>query len=177
MVGDLEEGLFGNWVEGDPTRSRLGLASLCAYAFDFLEAARNVSATKEGAFRPARFYLLCHALELALRAYMLLIGQNPDARAAPVARHDLRSLFAEAEACGLGRLVQFTPQGREQIEKAALYYSEAVFEYPALAEALRGYPEIPDFDALVGLSATLCAGVRVASAVVIQQEEQGNSRS
>lgn len=159
----LDDGpLFG----GCP-RSRLGLASLCVYASDFFEAARNATSLRDADFSPARLYLLCHALELALKAYLSLRGKSGEGLGAIVPRHDLRSLLAQADASGLGDLVRFTAHQRAQVHKAALYYSESVFEYPALAEALRGHPQTPDVEALLGVLAPLVSAVRQASGAVI----------
>lgn len=143
--------------------SRLGLASYCVYATDFFRAARSASATSGAGFSPARLFLVCHALELTLKAYRGLRGQRPDETATAGIKPDLGRLLTTADSFELSELVRLTPEQRVQIRKAALYYSEGVFEYPALAEALRGYPQAPDVNVLLCALAEMVAAVCDAS--------------
>lgn len=137
------------------------------YALEFFEAAKREVALNKGSFSPARLFLACHALELALKAYLALRGQGPGATSATGVKHDLRVLLAQAEACGLRELAQLTPQHLAQIRRCAPYHSHAVFEYPALAEALRGHPRAPDFEVLLSAAALLVPAVCAASAAAI----------
>lgn len=167
MTECIEQGFQSAPLSAGATSSRLGLASLCVYALEFFEAAKREMPLNKGSFSPARLFLACHALELALRAYLTLRGQNTDAVSATAVRHDLQALFARAEACGVGELAQLTPQHRAQIGRCARYYSQAVFEYPALAETLRGHPDAPDFETLLSAVASLVPAVCTASAAAI----------
>jgi len=137
------------------------------YAFDFLRAAKRASAKAGNAFSPAQLYLTCHGLDLALKAYLELRGQRADDSGTTMSRADLGRLLTKADACGLSELVRLTPHERMEMQKAALYYSEAVLEYPALAEALRGYPQAPDSSALLGTLTSIVLALREASVVAI----------
>lgn len=167
MVECIEQRFESAPESGCATISRLSLASLCVYALEFFEAAKRELPLNKGSFSPARLFLACHSLELALKAYLVLRGQGTDEGSATEGRHDLQTLFAQAEACGLTELAQLTPQHRAQIRMCAPYYSQAVFEYPALAATLRGHPRAPDFDALLSVAASLVPAVCAASAAVI----------
>jgi hypothetical protein len=168
MGENLAEGPGGPRPSDGIASSRLALACLCAYAADFYEAAKVVTSSKGAAFSPARLYLLSHALELALKAFLSMRERRSAKNIhALVARDDLLGLLAMAEACGLGDLVRLTPQQRAQIRKTAIYHSNAVFEYPALAEVLRGHPQTPDADALFGVLASLLSAVRRESAAIV----------
>jgi len=154
------QALRGRQISVAKSRPRLGLVALCAYANDFLEAATNANLLAKK-FRPAQLYLACHALELALRAYIQLQGRVVGVRETSLpSRGDLVSLLAEADSRGLTGLVRPSPTQREQIQKAAFYYSALVFEYPALAEVIRGYPQGPDADGIVAVATALVSAIR-----------------
>lgn len=134
-------------------------ASLYAYASDFLSAARAARQPSRS-FRPAQYYLTCHALELVFKAFLSL---GADLYAEPVGRarvRDLSELLAGANLMGLREFVQLGPRKVAEIRKASLYYSETVFEYPALAAAFRGYPHKPRLDILLAAADELVGAVR-----------------
>ena len=141
---------------------RLGPLSYCAYAVEYLEAARAAS-TKGSRFKPAQTYLTCHAIELAPIAYLSsrtsAHGQAPYS----LRPRDLWNLLEQAELNGLVRMERPTPAQRRQIKKATRYYSDAVFEFPALAEAVRGHPEAPDIRTLLRAASVLVAAARRAA--------------
>jgi len=61
---------------------------------------------------------------------------------------------------GLRDFVRLGPRKVAEIHKASLYYSEAVFEYPALAAAFRGYPHKPRLEVLLAAAEELMSAVR-----------------
>ncbi len=111
-------------------------------------------------FRPARLYLVCHALELGLRAFVSLGAGLPEDSARRATGHDLGRLLSKAHSLGLGQLIRFRASEVTEIRKASLYYARQVFEYPALAEALRGYPKKPNFHVLLAAAEGLISAIR-----------------
>jgi hypothetical protein len=158
-IDDVERAHQGQRLSIGRPRPRLGLAALSAYASNFLEAAKNTRSSGKY-FRPAQLYLACHALELALKAYLWLQGRPVDNRGTGASRADLVSLLAQADLCGLTDIARPSAPQRAQIEKAALYYSEMVLEYPALVEAMRGYPRCPDIESFLGVATALVSAIR-----------------
>lgn len=159
MSDDVERAHPGQRLSIGNPRPRLGLAAFSAYACDFLEAAKNTRSSGKY-FRPAQLYLACHALDLALKAYLWLQGRPVDNRETGVSRDDLVSLLAQADLCGLTDIARPSPPQRAQIKKAAVYYSAMVLEYPALAEALRGYPRCPDVESFLAVATVLVSAIR-----------------
>lgn len=141
----------------DPT-ARFKAIALCAYASDYLRTARKAGSFRSQ-FRPAQLYLACHALELALKAFLRLHGQAVDSHENPAAKDDLLSLLEAADACGLSELVRPSASEYAQIRRAAAYYSAKVLEYPALAEAMRGYPGGPDANRLMAVTTALVSAI------------------
>jgi hypothetical protein len=151
----------GMHVAAGEAAPRLGPLSYCHYAVEYLDAARAAS-TKRKRFKPAQTHLACHAIELALIAYLSLQAAPNSPTGHGVRTPDLWHLLEMAESHGLVELARLTSAQRGQIMKAAQYYSEQVFEYPALTEVMRGYPEAPDIRALLDAASVLVAAARRA---------------
>lgn len=134
-------------------RPRLRLAALCAYAKDFLGAAKSAQPL-QGTCGPARLYLLCQALELTLTAYLVAHGDD-----ALETVSDLETLWYRANSYGFDSLVHLTRTARTNLRKAASYYSAGAMQRPALAEILNGSAGAPDFDTLRCTVATVLAAV------------------
>jgi hypothetical protein len=152
---------------GDDTTPRLGPLSYCAYAVEYLDAAR-AAGTPGTRFKPAQTYLACHAIELALGAYLSTQGTSVDRMGRNLDTHNLWRLLEDAEARGLGALARLSAAQRKQIRKATAYYAQNVFEFPAFAEAVRGHPDAPEVAPLLAAASVLVAaalkaiGVRTA---------------
>ncbi len=69
--------------------------------------------------------------------------------------HDLEALLAAAQDKGLSGLIKLTDEQAEEIRKANAYYVGKVFQYPALFEAVRGYPALPALALLTGAASVL----------------------
>ena len=121
---------------------RMGPLALQLYAENYLAAAK---ALPEPAvpFEPVRSYLVCHAIELGLKAFLSLQGKQMIDLAEGQFAHKLGSILTAAEGAGLSKLVLFTDLQVEEIRIAETYYAGKVFEYPAVGEALSGYPSRP----------------------------------
>jgi hypothetical protein len=129
------------------------------YAADFLAAAKAVQPPSVP-FAPARPYLVCHALELALKAFLSLKGYSLDTLAEARFSHRLANLLDEAELKGLPEFVGLEEDEKFQIRRASVYYSSKVLEYPAIGEALRGLPERPDANILIDAAEKLVSALQ-----------------
>jgi hypothetical protein len=135
---------------------RLHIApGLWSYASQYQQAARAVSASP---FNVARFYLACHALELALKAFLSTKGLSLE-RMARRPGHDLATALAEAERLRLADVVRLPPLQRKEVRRAR-YYGEKVFEYPAWIPSVHGFKDIPDLDLLMGATDRLLRKLR-----------------
>jgi hypothetical protein len=133
---------------------KMSPVSLRVYADDFVSAARSAPKPKSPKFQPARLYLVCHAIELTLKAFLSLRGFSLQALSDSQLGHDLRKLLSQAREHGLLGMVDLPTEMLAEIERASEYYSEKVFEYPALVEAVTGMSRLPDFSTL--LAAATC---------------------
>lgn len=129
--------------------------ALWSYAPQYLRAARAVPASS---FNPARFYLACHALELALKAFLSTKGRSLKSMARHPG-HDLAAALAEAERLRLADLVRLPPRQRREIRRAR-YYGEKVFEYPAWIPSIHGFRNAPDINLLMGATDRLLEKLR-----------------
>jgi hypothetical protein len=140
--------------------ARMGPLGLHMYAADFLSVA-TAAAPPQVPFAPARAYLVCHALELVLKAYLSLKGQPLEQLAGGEYGHNLEKLLAAAVQQGLLDLVVVEERQSIEIRRASKYYSEKVFEYPALGEALFGYPHNPDIEPLLEVAKAMVVALEV----------------
>jgi hypothetical protein len=151
---------------------RMRQLAYCAYAIEYLDAALAVR-TMRTRFRLAQTYLTCHAIELALRAYLSLHADSANHQFRRNLRtRDLWSLLEESELHGLGRVVRLTLAQRGEIKKATRYYSQAVLEYPALAEIIRGYSLAPDIGPLMSAARSLVRAARGATGVRVARRRK-----
>lgn len=99
---------------------------LSIYAADFLAAAQSFQ-SPEQRFSPVRYYLICHSIELALKAFLFTAGYKKNDR--KNLNHNLLKILAEAEGNGLGNYFEISHAEKESIEKANELYQEKKFEY------------------------------------------------
>lgn len=129
------------------------------YASAFLEAAKAVAGVDMQLV--VRLYLLCHSIELALKARLIKGGWDVG-RLKDKAGHDLGKCLSEARAVGLQ--VEVDAQEEAELDKAAVLYNTKVkaFEYFLFGGArkeikLRGDP-MSDETVLRRLAEKLVAG-------------------
>jgi hypothetical protein len=125
----------------------MGPLALELYAEMYLAAAEALPSPSVP-FEPVRPYLVCHAIELALKAFLSLKGSAMVHLADGQFGHKLSVILNEAEAADLMALVPLSSVHRNAITSAESYYTGKVFEYPAVGEALSAYPSMPPLDAL-----------------------------
>lgn len=139
--------------------ARMGPVGLHVYAERFLIAAEALPAP-EFPFDPVRPYLVCHSIELALKAFLSLHGTPMINMAKRKTGHRLTAVLADAEAKDLNGFVELTGPQREAIAAAEVYYAGKVFEYPAIGDALSAYPALPPLNDLFGAARVLVDGLR-----------------
>lgn len=138
---------------------RMGPLGLHMYAESYHSAAlalpqRNVP------FEPVRPYLVCHAIELALKAFLSYQGIKMVALAGNPYAHGLDTLLTAALEANLTEFTQLTDQQCEAIRRANIYYSGKLFEYPAVGEAMMAYPQMPPVNVLFGAARSLVESLR-----------------
>lgn len=146
------------WMWG--LRIRMAPIGLQTYAADFVSSAKAVEPPSVP-FAPARIYLACHALELALKAFLSLKGRSLEQLAGGKFGHDLECLLKEAEQHGLDKLVNFDEPQKSQIRRASNYYKRKIFEYPSIHEAACAYPGSPNTAMLISAAEALVAALKV----------------
>lgn len=144
---------------------RMGPLALELYAEMYLAAAEALPRPTVP-FEPVRPYLVCHAIELSLKAFLSLKGSAMVDLAGGQFGHKLSVILKEAEAADLLALVPLTAVHRKAITSAESYYAGKVFEYPAVGEAFSAYPSMPPlfalFEAAVLLTKSLATPCREA---------------
>ena len=133
---------------------RMGPLGLHMYAQSFLTAARSLPPPTVP-FEPARPYLVCHAIELGLKAFLSLRGAAMIELADGAYGHNLEAILQKAEESDLKAVVPLTDGHRVAIRLASNYYVGKVFEYPAVGEAMSGYPSMPPIDILFDAATVL----------------------
>ncbi len=134
--------------------SRLSPIGLWTYASSFATAAVKLPASKVP-FDPVKYYLACHSIELALKAYLAIQGSTLIDLSEAAFGHKLDVILSEAKRKGLAKVAPIKPDQESEIRKASLYYSGKVFEYPAIGEALCAYPNLPNLNSLLTAGSSL----------------------
>ena len=70
------------------------------------------------------------------------------------------AILQKADEKRLGASVTLTKAQRAEIHCASLYYAGKVFEYPAVGEAMAGYPTMPAIDTLFEAATILVDSLR-----------------
>jgi hypothetical protein len=138
---------------------RMGPLALHMYADAYLDAARRLPPPSVP-FEPVRPFLVCHCIELGLKAFLSLQGSTMSDLADASYGHNLEAILQKADEKQLKRSVALTDQHRAEIRRASVYYGGKLFEYPAVGEALSGYPRMPIIDTLFEAAAMLVDSLR-----------------
>ena len=128
--------------------SRIGPVGLWMYARAYLSAAKSVP-TPDVPFEPVRYYLVCHSIELALKAYLSLRGATMLELSENPFGHNLALILKACESNDLDSSIAISAAQKVEICNATTYYNGKLFEYPAYGEAITGYPSLPDLGVLI----------------------------
>ncbi len=143
-------------IKLQPLQIRLGPLGFHRYASEFLRAADSFK--RGDGFSPVAYYLRCHAIELALKAFLLAKG-FPKNDLKHKLGHNLEEALKSATKHGLQSKVAIKPKEKEEIKKANVYYADKGFEYFQVPKAVRGYPKLPDLKILADVSSRLVSGL------------------
>jgi len=135
-------------VSVDRTTS-LGLWS---YAKDFDEAARIVASKDEQRVSIPAYYLICHAIELALKAF--LRGSGATLTDLRQLGHDLNKCFDRALSYNLLSYCGLSVNQQTAIKMMAEYYGAKELEY-----IVTGFKRFPEIEVLLSASATILDGI------------------
>ena len=140
-------------------RTPFGPVGLIVMAEHYLRAARTIRSQRPVGERwsPVEKFLACRTIELSLKAFLSMEGRPLTELGFGEFGHDLQNLLAEADAVGLSKFVDLSGEDRSAIEFVYRYYLDKVFEYPAVLEALRGYPGDPETEPLLDIGERLVA--------------------
>jgi hypothetical protein len=138
----------------------MGPVALHTYAEAYLIAARSLP-EPESPFDLVRSYLACHAIELALKAYLSLHGALMLDLSGTEFGHKLDALLEHADRKRLADTAALSRSHRIEILRASVYYEGKVFEYPAVGEALRGYPGKAALPSLLEAAHVLIEALRI----------------
>jgi hypothetical protein len=127
------------------------------YGRDFHAAAESFN--NGGTFSIVPYFLRSQAIELGLKAFLLLSGATKAKLRAKPFGHNLNSLLDAATRSGLEKFVTFTPEEAAAIRTANQFYDSGPagkrLQYFDVVMAMRAYKELPDLAALSGASRRL----------------------
>ena len=130
------------------------------YAEDFLAAAMTAPMGKP--YSPVRYYLVCHAIEVAFKALCRARGEELDDLRKKLG-HDLEKGLNKARGHGLETLIQVTKREEDELIKANDFYAKKGFEYITyvmLKQAVYAYKGLPDLTVLMELAQRLVDGLK-----------------
>ena len=131
-------------------------------ANDYLRAARTVQqppvseleALRQRISLPA-YFLVGHASELALKAFLLGRGHTITELRSRKYGHDLAALIAESRKRKLGREVRLSARELDCLRLLNECYSAKEFEY-----AINGYRRLPSYALVFSTATKLCEGLQ-----------------
>jgi hypothetical protein len=127
---------------------------LWTYAKDYLDAGYAVTTSVPRALAPTpAYYLYCHAIELALKAY--LRGTGASITDLKRIGHDLSKAYKKALSIGIKDICELTPELVEAIELANPIYSKKEFEYIKV-----GFRTLPNINVLQATAVSLIYGIK-----------------
>ena len=129
---------------------------MLGYAECFLQAARAIPV--QDGYSPVRYYLLCHSIELGLKAFLLTKGKTLKYLKNDL-KHDLTRVAKEAEGLGLAAV---TPDEDRELQAANEYYLKKGFEYFLIEHHpyLGGRSGLPELSVLESLASRLVTTLR-----------------
>jgi hypothetical protein len=140
------------------------------YAERFLEAAEALPPAQGFAaqgFSPVPYYLYCHSIELALKAFLSVQGVPEAEIRSKKLGHNLVRVAERAEALSLARVYTLSGPQWETIRTADPYYGRKGFEYLDPRKALLGYKGLPDLESLRALARDLVRSMKRPSQLAL----------
>lgn len=146
-------------------QSKISAAPIGTYflAKEYLEAATKVAQPPRNEheslmfdFSIPAYYLVCHSIELSLKAFLLGHGVSDKLLSSKSKGfgHNLSGLMSESRRKKLGLYVVLTKKDQDIINRASSYYSDKMFEY-----RISGKKYIPYYEDVYGVALKLVIGV------------------
>lgn len=130
-------------------------------AIEYLKAAEKVQPPARSEIDEFRqrlsfpaYFLAGHAIELALKAFLLGRGMSVDVLRSKKYGHDLRALLTEARRRRLGLLVKLSPRDVAAVLVLNECYSAKELEY-----AVTGIRRLPHYSAAIHVADALISGL------------------
>jgi len=127
------------------------------YAREFLSAAEVINRSEPGECLIPKYYLVCHALELGLKAFLNHKGISVKVLRSKKYGHDLRALFSLARQLGLRKEFHYTSAQWRAIRNLYSHYHSKSFEYLKV-----GYKTWPPYQVIQSAVAELLGGISPA---------------
>ncbi len=129
-------------IKPEPAVFKISPLGFHKYSAEFLQIAKLAPISSE--FSPVTYYLYCHALELILKAYLLV--NNMTIKELIKIGHDLDILLKKARGYRINRHVTITQEYSNELNKVNKFYSSKGFEYfrPKLIKFSRRDSEFPN---------------------------------
>ncbi len=132
---------------------RTSSMGLWTYAKNYLDAGYAVATSVPRALAPTpAYYLYCHAIELALKAY--LRGSGASITDLKKIGHDLASAYNRALSVGLKDICPLDPELVDAIKLVNSIYSKKEFEYMKV-----GFKTLPQIGVLQATASSLIHGL------------------
>jgi|APDOM4702015118_1054815.scaffolds.fasta_scaffold183153_1 hypothetical protein len=119
----------------------------------FADAARLIPTPTAG-HDWAKWHLVCHALELGLKAFLTLQGSTLE-DVFEAYGHKIDLALSDAMSMGLSAAVPLTAHQRKIIRMLATPHAEKVFEYPSIVFVMTDAHSLPSIDATLEIADTL----------------------
>jgi len=151
-------------IAPEPIVANVGPLALLAYARHFFSAAQSLPANGDRV-SPVAYYLFCHSIELALKAFLRTKGVPvQDLRSQRRFGHDLERLLDRGIDLGLLTVAHLSRDQQLAIQVASESYRSKRFEYLedalGLFETLTGYASQPNLATLRSAAEVLVAGIK-----------------
>jgi hypothetical protein len=143
--------MSGTTVKVKTAHIDIGPTGFIVYAKDYLEGYKAYN--PEMPFSPAKYYLVCRSVELALKSYLSLKKIKIEMIKYKLG-HDLIKNLNRAKELNINRVVEISSAEEIEIEKANSWYNRKGFEYFDIKNIVES-EALPELDVLLALSERL----------------------
>lgn len=138
-------------IKADPLKIYISPAGFRVYAADFLNAHQSYRPSQP--FSPTSYYLICHSLELSMKAFLLAKGMT---RAEiKCIGHNLAVLLKKVKELDIDTICSVSDAEAKEIRKANAWYLRKGFEYFELRNLKDGPKTLPDLKVLIKIAQSL----------------------
>ena len=145
-------------LEAETTHFYVSPFIFVIYAEDFYKA--SVAYNPQRPFSPVKYFLLCHSIELSLKAYLLLKGVTREEIQQKSLGHNLSNILAKCEKLAVRGIVQFSESQKLIISELNKWYSRKGFEYFELENLTSGTSKLPDIALIQELAKLLIDSIK-----------------